>query len=111
MLKAHRTAQKQDRLRAANVWTENGLVFPTETGQPCDPRSFLRVIETAANRAGIADVGVHTLRHSAATTLDRLAHEIRSRGLVGVERLARAVRVRRSDRLLHPYPLAERLRS
>jgi integrase len=66
MLKTHRTAQKAERMRAANVWTDHGLVFPTETGQPCDPRSFLRVIETAANRAGIADVGVHTLRHSAA---------------------------------------------
>lgn len=66
MLKTQRTAQKAERMPAANVWTDHGLVFPTETGQPCDPRSFLRVIETAANRAGIADVGVHTLRHSAA---------------------------------------------
>jgi integrase len=66
MLKAHRTAQKQERMRAANMWTDHGLVFPTELGTPCDPRSFLRVIEGAANRASIADVGVHTLRHSAA---------------------------------------------
>jgi integrase len=69
MLRAHRTAQKQDRLRAANVWQgqEHGLVFCTELGTPRDPRSFLRVIETAAAKAGIADVGVHSLRHSAAT--------------------------------------------
>ena len=68
LLKAHQTDQKQDRMKAANVWQENGLVFPAELGTPRDPRSFLRVIETAANKAAIADVGVHTLRHSAATT-------------------------------------------
>ena len=70
VLKAHQLTQKKDRLKAVNVWTENGLVFPTETGQLCDPRSFLRVIETAAKRAGIAGpIGVHTLRHSAASRL------------------------------------------
>jgi integrase len=66
MLTTHRTTQKQDRMKAANVWSDHGLVFPTEVGTPCDPRSFLRVIETAAKSAGIADVGVHSLRHSAA---------------------------------------------
>lgn len=42
-------------------------MFPTEVGTPCNPRSFLRVIEVAASKAGIADIGIHTLRHSAAT--------------------------------------------
>jgi integrase len=75
MLKNHRAAQKQERMKAANVWTDHGLVFPTETGQPCDPRSFLRVIETAATKAGVADIGVHSLRHSAATAwLDSGVH-------------------------------------
>ena len=60
------TAQAAERLRAGDQWTETGLVFTTELGRPVDPRNFLRVIEDAAKAAGVDDVGVHTLRHSAA---------------------------------------------
>jgi integrase len=35
-------------------------------GGPVDPRNLLRTIEIAADKAGIGNVGVHTLRHSAA---------------------------------------------
>ena len=66
MLKKHRTAQKEDRLRAADQWTDAGLVFTTEFGTPVEPRNILRTIEIAAAKAGIEGVGVHTLRHSAA---------------------------------------------
>jgi len=44
----------------------SGLVFTTEFGGPVDPRNVLRTIELAAEKAGIKNVGVHTLRHSAA---------------------------------------------
>jgi integrase len=54
-------------MRAANVWQDHGLVFCTELGTPVEPRSMLRVIEAAAKKANIEGVGVHTLRHSAAT--------------------------------------------
>jgi integrase len=67
MLREHRLRQKQERLRAGNQWRENGLVFTTEFGTPVDPRNLLRVIEAAANTAGVKGVVVHTLRHSAAT--------------------------------------------
>lgn len=70
MLRKHRTEQKAERLRAGNQWTDSGLVFTTELGAPVDPRNLLRVIEVAAKAAGVEDVGVHTLRHSAA--VDRL---------------------------------------
>ncbi|MEZ0352390.1 tyrosine-type recombinase/integrase [Mycobacterium sp. pR1184] len=66
MLRKHKAAQAADRLRAANQWQDSGLVFTTEFGGPVDPRNLLRVIEVAARTAGVADVGVHTLRHSAA---------------------------------------------
>ncbi|MGA9493162.1 MAG: site-specific integrase [Mycobacterium sp.] len=66
MLRAHRLRQKQERLRAGNQWRETGLVFTTELGTPVDPRNLLRVIETASTTAGVKDVVVHTLRHSAA---------------------------------------------
>jgi integrase len=41
-------------------------VFATEFGTAVDPRNVLRTIEIAAQKAGLADVGVHTLRHCAA---------------------------------------------
>ena len=66
MLRKHRTAQKHERLAAGNQWTDTGLVFTTEMGTAVDPRNFLRVIESAATTAGVAGVGIHTLRHSAA---------------------------------------------
>jgi integrase len=66
MLRAHRLRQKQERLRAGNQWRETGLVFTTELGTPVDPRNLLRVIEAASTTAGVKDVVVHTLRHSAA---------------------------------------------
>lgn len=69
MLRKHRTAQKAERLRAANQWTDSGLVFTTELGGPVDPRNLLRVVEVAAKAAGVDGVGVHTLRHSAAVAL------------------------------------------
>jgi integrase len=66
LLRRQRLEQKADRLRAGNQWTDTGLVFTTELGGPVDPRNLLRVIEAAARTAGVAGVGVHTLRHSAA---------------------------------------------
>lgn len=31
-----------------------------------DPRNILRTVQIAAQKAGMSDIGVHTLRHSAA---------------------------------------------
>lgn len=42
-------------------------MFTTESGLPVDPRNALRAITTAARKAGLTGVNVHTLRHSAAT--------------------------------------------
>jgi integrase len=66
MLKAQKAAQAAERLHAGEQWTDTGLVFTSEFGTPVDPRNVLRTIELAAAKAGIENVGVHTLRHSAA---------------------------------------------
>lgn len=66
LLRKHRAAQAAERLRAANQWTDSGLVFVTELGGPVDPRNLLRVLEVAAKAAEVEGIGVHTLRHSAA---------------------------------------------
>lgn len=66
MLRAHRVEQDAERQAAREHWSEHGLVFATESGKPVDPRNVLRTVKIAAQKAGIADVGVHTLGHSAA---------------------------------------------
>ena len=68
MLRKHRAAQLEERLHAGDQWTETGLVFATEFGTAVDPRNLLRTMQTAAMAAGVKDVGVHTLRHSAAAS-------------------------------------------
>lgn len=65
-LKAWRTQQLQERLAAGDQWTDTGAVLATEFGTMVDPRNLLRTVEIAARKAGIEDVGAHTLRHSAA---------------------------------------------
>jgi integrase len=45
------------------------LVFTTALGEPCDPRNALRALKAAANQAGLPNIGLHTLRHSAASTM------------------------------------------
>jgi len=66
LLKAQRVTQAAERLHAGEQWTDTGLVFTTEMGLPVDPRNLLRAVQTAAAKAGVEGVGVHTLRHSAA---------------------------------------------
>jgi len=66
ILKHHKVTQNEERLRVGDQWQGSGLVFCTELGGPVEPRNLLRVIETAAERAGVDGIGVHTLRHSAA---------------------------------------------
>jgi integrase len=66
MLRARRKQQAAEQLRAANQWQNSGLVFTTELGTPVEPRNILRTVETAAAKAGMDGVVVHTLRHSAA---------------------------------------------
>jgi site-specific recombinase XerD len=59
-------SQAAEQLRAAYQWQNSGLVFSTELGTLAQPRNILRTVETAAAKAGMEGVGVHTLRHSAA---------------------------------------------
>lgn len=68
-LKSVKVSQSTERLRAGSVWTQTGYVFTTETGQPCDPRNALRALKAAANKAELPGVGLHTLRHSAASVM------------------------------------------
>jgi integrase len=72
MLRHHRASLLAERL-AAVVWApwdgHEDLVFPTQIGTPTDPRNALRAFASIAERAGLVGVGLHTLRHSAASAL------------------------------------------
>ncbi|MGO8849853.1 tyrosine-type recombinase/integrase [Mycobacterium sp.] len=75
LLKAQRATQAGERLRAGERWTDRGLVFTDEFGAPVNPRAILRAVQRSAARAGVKDVTVHTLRHSAAVAwLEAGAH-------------------------------------
>ncbi len=64
-----RQRTQSDRLRAVQLWVDSGHVFVTDIGEPCDPRNALRALTVAARRAGLEGVGLHTLRHSAASVM------------------------------------------
>lgn len=66
MLRTRRADQDAERLEAGDQWNDHGLVFASQFGTPVDPRNILRTIQIAAQKASISDIGVHTLRHSAA---------------------------------------------
>jgi integrase len=70
VLRDVRSGQRAARLRAGSMWQPAPYVFTTELGEPCDPRNALRALKTAAKRAGLpSSVGLHTLRHSAASVM------------------------------------------
>lgn len=62
-----RTATEGD--MAHQLWIDSKFVFVTEIGEPCDSRNALRALQSAAKRAGLTGVGLHTLRHSAASVM------------------------------------------
>ncbi len=69
VLKFHRIAQDQEKALGGNKYIDKGFVFATETGEPVDPRNLFRALVIASKRSGITGIGLHTLRHSAATTM------------------------------------------
>jgi integrase len=69
LLKEIRKHQLEERLKAGSQWHQTPYVFTAEDGRPCDPRNALRALKAAATKAGMDGVGLHTLRHSAATAM------------------------------------------
>ncbi|MDQ6688816.1 MAG: site-specific integrase [Actinomycetota bacterium] len=69
VLKVVRLRQKGERLKAGSAWVQTNHIFTTETGAPCDPRNALRALKLAAGNAELPGIGLHTLRHSAATLM------------------------------------------
>ena len=68
VMKAHRTAQLEERARAGLGRPEpNGLVFTTEDGDLVHPTTFNRLFDKLSREAGLRHIRVHDLRHGYAT--------------------------------------------
>lgn len=80
-LRAHRTQQLKERLKAGPRWVETGLVFTTyrtyrdgkgldrRVGAPLHPRNVSRVLAGLLTAAALPHIRFHDLRHSAASLL------------------------------------------
>ncbi|HVH28947.1 MAG TPA: tyrosine-type recombinase/integrase, partial [Vicinamibacterales bacterium] len=80
-LKAHRTTQLEERLKAGARWVDTGLVFTTyrtyrearglhlKVGGGLHPRNVTRVLDGLLTTAALPHVRFHDLRHSAASLL------------------------------------------
>jgi integrase len=68
-LKTWRTQQVQERLMMGSGWPETDLVFTNPDGGGLWPQRVTRQFGETTDRLGLPPVGVHGLRHTAATYL------------------------------------------
>jgi integrase len=68
-LRQHRAAQLEERMAAANVWQDHGLVFAQPNGRPLEPRSDRRAWRALLDVAGVRQAKLHDARHTAATVM------------------------------------------
>jgi integrase len=68
-LKAWRTRQIEERLKAGPAWTDNGLVFTSQIGTPLFARNVSRRWHQLLDAAKIERRGMHATRHTTATLL------------------------------------------
>lgn len=70
VLKAHRTRQREERLKAGQAWRQDAdLVFTMPTGRAVHPDHARHVLTDLLTAAGIGHRRFHVLRHTAATLL------------------------------------------
>lgn len=70
VLKDHYNRQNEDRARLGNFWKNSGLVFTSTVGTPMDVGNLTyRSFRPLLKRAGLPQIRVHDLRHTAATLL------------------------------------------
>ncbi|GMU39907.1 MAG: site-specific integrase [Chloroflexota bacterium] len=70
LLRRHRTAQNEERLRLGSIWQDRGLVFPASDGSPQYRRIFYRDYVAIVRTAGLdhpETINWHSLRHTAAS--------------------------------------------
>ena len=65
----HRRRQLEERLAAGPIWLDHGVVFCRPDGRPLDPSAVNKSLHDALGRAGLPQIRVHDLRHTAASLL------------------------------------------
>ena len=70
ILKTHKTAQNKERLKAGSLWQDYDLVFTSTIGTPVDVGNLTyRSFRPLLKRAGLPQIRIHDLRHTAATLM------------------------------------------
>lgn len=69
MLREHKEVHDLERERAGQLWQDLDLVFAQHTGRPIDPRADWLAWKQLLREAGVREVRVHDMRHTAGTLL------------------------------------------
>lgn len=71
ILKRHKAAQNEERLKLGSLWEDHGLVFPNRAGKPMDHNNlYRRDFKKMLAKAGLPNTfRFHDLRHTCATLL------------------------------------------
>src|SRR5262249_44070430 len=67
VLRAHRAAQRKDRLLVGAGWVDHGLVFCRYDGSPLHPDLITRRFRALVEQTGLPRIRLHDLRHTYAT--------------------------------------------
>jgi integrase len=67
VLRAYRARKAEQRLAAGPEWPDTGLFFVRPDGRPWHPNSVSQRFRRLIRRAGLPEIRLHDLRHSAAT--------------------------------------------
>jgi len=69
-LEIHLKRQLREIDRVGSLWSENGLIFASETGEPLDRRAVTKLkFKPLLKRARLPEIRFHDLRHTCATLL------------------------------------------
>ena len=69
VLRQHRAAQREQRLRLGEIWNDNDLVFPSQIGTHRAPSNMRRAFRALVERTQLDGVTFHTLRHTSASLM------------------------------------------
>lgn len=69
ILREHRIAQAEQRLKARPAWVDIGAVFAGSDGHPLDPDSTSKAFHRLMRQMDIGGIALHPLRHTHATVL------------------------------------------
>lgn len=70
-LREHQARQTAERQAAAEAWQDQGYVFASEIGGPTNPNYFYDQFKKLSREAGLPNIRLHDLRHTAASLMVR----------------------------------------